>query len=119
MLMMKARLSMEVLNATNPNAEHKWRIVIPSEAGAAISQLTDTEQDAVRKGLGLLQQAGGAVLDDRDLEKLNTPDPLYLLRLRSAPDLRVVVRVVEAGTIEVEDVVRTTTLRNVFHTHAS
>ncbi len=110
---------MELLNATDSGTEQSWRIVIPSEAGAAISQLSDAEQGAVRQGLHLLQQAGDAIPHVRQLQKLNTPDPLYLLRLPDASDLRVVVRVVEPGTIEVEDVVRTSTLRNVFHTHAS
>lgn len=96
-----------------------WRVVVPSEAGAAISQLTYAEQEAVRQGLAILQEHGVHSVPPNVVDRLDRPEPLYLLRLPDAPDVRVVVRVVHDNTIEVEDVVRAATLRNVFHAHAS
>jgi len=45
---------------------------------------------------------------------LNTADPLYVLHVPAAPDVRVVVRLGDDSTIEVTDVVRAATLRNIF-----
>ncbi len=109
---------MDVLKTTRGNA-NGWRVVIPGEAGAAISQLTEAEQEAVRRGLAVLQEYGARGGSSLPVDPLNGPDPLYLLRLPDAPDVRVVVRVFPDGVVEVEDVVRPKTLRNVFHAHAS
>ncbi len=105
--------------ATTQDKVDGWRVVISGEAGAAISQLTDAEQEAVRHGLTILQQYGIHDAPSQSIAKLDSPEPLYALRLPDAPDVRVVVRVTKDTTIDVEDVVRSSTLRNVFHAHAS
>lgn len=110
---------MEVLEPTTARSEGKaWRIVIHSQAVAAISQLTETEQAGVRHSLDSLQQDGIHTTDGVEARRLDSPEPLYLLRLTQAPDVRLIVHVAD-DTIEVEDVVRPATLRSVFHAHAS
>ncbi len=110
---------MNVLETMTQDTAYGWRVVIPGEAGAAISQLTDAEQEAVRRGLAILQRYGVHDAPAHSIDKLDSPEPLYALRVPDAPDVRVVVRVAPDATIEVEDVVRSSTLRNVFHAHAS
>ncbi len=110
---------MDALETMAQRPVNEWDVVIPGEAGAAISQLTDAEQQAVRRGLTILETYGVYGAPRGMVDRLDSAEPLYLLRLPDAPAVRVVVRVVHDRTIEVEDVVRPTTLRNVFHAHAS
>jgi len=110
---------MDSLKTMAPGNVDGWRVVIPGEAGASISQLTDAEQQAVRRGLTILETYGVYDAPPGMADRLDSAEPLYLLRLPDAPAVRVVVRVVHDRTIEVEDVVRPTTLRNVFHAHVS
>jgi len=110
---------MTVLETMTQDNVDGWRVVIPGEAGAAMSQLTDAEQEAVRCGLTILQRYGVHDAPAHLIDKLDSPEPLYALRLPDAPDVRVVVRVAQDTTIDVEDIVRSSTLRNVFHAHAS
>ncbi len=90
-----------------------WRIVIAGEADVAISQLKVNDQQAIAHRLARLQEEGPSLLT-----RLKTADPLYVLQVPAAPDVRVVVRLGDDSTIEVTDVVRAVTLRNIF-AHAS
>ena len=109
---------MEILETMARSNARVWRVLIPSQVSAAISQLTDAEQVGVRQGLDSLQREGIRAADGVVARKLDSPEPLYLLRLAGAPDVRLIVHVAD-DAIEVEDVVRPATLRNVFHAHAS
>jgi len=90
-----------------------WQVVIAGEADVAISQLKANDQQAIAHRLARLQEEGPSLLT-----RLNTADPLYMLHVPTAPDVRVVVRLGDDSTIEVTDVVRAVTLRNIF-AHAS
>jgi len=74
--------------ATTQDKVDGWRVVISGEAGAAISQLTDVEQEAVRHGLTILQRYGIHDAPSQSIAKLDSPEPLYALRLPDAPDVR-------------------------------
>ncbi len=104
---------MEASRANTQVHQNGWLIVIAGEADVAISQLKANDQQAIAHRLARLQEEGPSLLT-----RLDTADPLYVLHVPAAPDVRVVVRLGDDSTIEVTDVVRAVTLRNIF-AHAS
>ncbi len=104
---------MATLKASTLADQGRWNVVIVGEADVAINQLTAHDQQAIALRLARLQEEGPGLLT-----RLKTTDPLYVLRVPAAPDVRVVVRLGDDSTIEVTDVVRAVTLRNIF-AHAS
>lgn len=104
---------MKTLEANILADQSEWRVDIAGEADVAISQLKASDQQAIAHELARLQEEGPALLT-----RLKTADPLYVLRVPAAPDMRVVVRLGDDSTIEVTDIVRVATLRDIF-AHAS
>ncbi|MDQ2831891.1 MAG: hypothetical protein M3Y74_22930 [Chloroflexota bacterium] len=104
---------METSRANTHAHQDGWRIVIAGEADVAISQLKANDKQAIAHRIARLQEEGPSLLT-----RLNTADSLYVLHVPAAPDVRVVVRLGDDSTIEVTDVVRAVTLRNIF-AHAS
>jgi len=103
----------ETLEANTQAVRGGWRVDITGEADVAISQLAANDQQAIAHRLARLGEEGPSVLT-----RLKTADPLYMLHVPAAPDVRVVVRLGDDSTIEVTDVVRAATLHNIF-AHAS
>ena len=111
---------MEVLEPVGHGTERDWRIIIPSRVLGAISQLTGREQESVQALIEGLRQEGIRVLSDRvSVTKIGDAGNVFFVRLPDAPDVRLFVRLVDETTMEVEDIVRPQTLRNLFHAHAS
>lgn len=110
---------MEILDMRAQRQETAWRVVVPHDIGAMFTQLTDAEQDSVHQLLAMLKREGVPMNANDIADRLPGAEPLYLLRVPGAPDVRLIVRIMDATVIEVEDVVRPKTLRNVFHAHVS
>ena len=91
------------------------RTVIPSRVIAAIDQLTPREQNAVRATLEAIQKDGITATPSIKVDKMDVEDALYYVHAASLPDVRIILRTLGADAIEVVDVVRPETLRNIFH----
>jgi hypothetical protein len=92
---------------------------ISADADAALGQLTPWERKCVFDLLRVLEEAGLPAGGNGIAQHLRGDDPLYLVRVPGAPDVRLIVRTGGANGLPlvVEDVVRPATLRNVFKVH--
>ena len=103
--------------ASNGNAERVLRylettasrIRIQPRARTALESLSRREQQAVRATLGVLLLRNPDSWPDEQTTRLSPDDPVYLVRVSG--DLRAFVRVLEAGEIDLFDIVREDTLR--------
>lgn len=91
------------------------RMLIPSRVIAAIGQLTQSEQDAVHATLETIQRDGLKASSGLRIDKTDADDHLYYVHTANLPDVRIILRVVGEGTINVVDIVRAETLHNIFH----
>lgn len=106
---------MELLVEPAAQIGDRQRVIVPSRVIAAASQLDRTEQTAVQAALQHLGRAGVQPQTGLLARKLETSDPLYVLYLDAAPDVLILVRAPEQGPLEIVDLVRPETLRNLFH----
>jgi hypothetical protein len=107
---------MEILEQTTPTEGQKWRVVIPSSVLAAISQLTDSEQEGIRQTFRILQRQGLPTHSaDVEVMRVKQLGEVFVLRASVVPDIRVYARRIDDATIQVEDIVRERTVRSLFH----
>jgi hypothetical protein len=86
--------------------------LLPSRVLAALDQLTDEEQQAVRQALREIEAEGIGGVGEPRLRRLGVDEPLYVLR--PAPAVRLIIRLSPDGSTEVLEIVRPETLRHMF-----
>ena len=89
---------------------------ITADADAALSQLTAEEQEQVHNLLRVLAEAGIPAGGNGIAQRLRGDEPLYLIRVPGAPDVRLFVSAGSANgrPLVVEDVARPENLRKMF-----
>lgn len=106
----------EILGQTVPVGGRERRVIVPSSVLAAISQLPASEQERVWQTLHALQQQGLSLhVPDVEVVRVKGLDEVFVLRTPRLNDIRIYVRLVDAVTIGVEDIVRERTIRSLFH----
>ena len=108
---------MDILVERSARTGQEQRVVVPSRVIAALSQLEGAEQDAVRAAFQMVGREGVRSTTGIDVRKVDAPDPLYVLYLAAAPDVLILARVRPDASIDIMDLVRPETLRNLFHSH--
>ncbi len=89
---------------------------VSADADSALDQLTSQEREYVSDLLRVLEEAGLPTDGNGIARHLRGDDPLYLVRVPGAPDIRLIVRAGGPNGLPlfVEDVVRPNNLRKVF-----
>jgi len=107
----------EILVERSAQTGQERRVVVPSRVIAALSQLEGAEQDAVRAAFQAIGREGVRSVPGIEAREVDAPDPFYVLYLDDAPDILVLARARPDAPIEIMDIVRPDTLRNLFHSH--
>ena len=87
-------------------------LVLPSRVLAALDQLDEAEQAAVRRALDELRHLPPSASDEPRLRRIAGDEPIYTLR--AAPQVLIFVRLDPDGPVEVVEIVRPETLRRMF-----
>jgi hypothetical protein len=88
----------------------------PGRVVIAYDQLTREEKEGVRTAFLILERDGLNAPSHLGLVRLAGPESLYVLR--ATPEVRIIVRMEPGTPVEVEDIVRSETLRNFAHAGA-
>lgn len=101
------------------NHAHAVSIRVSDDAAVALGQLAPQERERVSDIFRVLEEAGLPPAGNGIAQRLRGDDPLYLVRVPGAPDVRLIVRSTEPEGLPllVEDVVRPDNLRKVFKAH--
>lgn len=94
------------------NRGHGRTLVLPSRVLAALDQLDEAEQAAVRRALDELRHLPPGEPDELRLRRIAGAEPIYTLR--AAPQVLIFVRLDPDGPVEVVEIVRPETLRRMF-----
>jgi len=106
-----------------PDLDNHARVVsvrVSADADAALGQLTPQERERVSDLFRVLEEAGLPAAGNGIAQRLRGDDPLYLVRVPGAPDVRLIMRTSgpDGLPLLVEDVVRPDNLRKVFKAHS-
>ena len=111
---------MDVLLPDLDNHARAVSVHVSADAGAALGQLTSQERERVSDLFRVLEEAGLPAAGNGIAQRLRGDDPLYLVRVPGAPDVRLIVRTSGPNGLPllIEDVVRPDNLRKVFKAHS-